>query len=91
MSFECKLLNQQKCSAPLIQDLLDYMKIEIPSYGPEINDREEASKKLHEAFRKLIISMTKYDNDTMVERPMLTRRKRKLPCVKRTKNEPIFE
>ena len=48
---------------------LDNMKNEIPSYGPEINDREEASKKLHEAFRKLIISMTKYNDDTMV-RPM---------------------
>ena len=64
----------------MIQGLLEYMKKEIPSYGPEINDREEASKKLHEAFRKLIISMTKYNVDTMV-RPMLTTSKRKLPSV----------
>ena len=87
---ECKLINEN-CSAPLIEDLVDYMKIKIPSYGPEINDREEASKRLHEAFRRLIISMTKCNNTITVERPMLKRSKRKLPCVKRTKKEPVLE
>ena len=46
VSIECKLTNEN-CSAPLIKDLVDYMK-KIPSYGPEINDWEEASKKLSE-------------------------------------------
>ena len=90
VSIECKLINEN-CSAPLIEDLVDYMKIEIPSYGPEINDQQEASKKLHEAFRRLFISMTKCNNTITVERPMLKRSKRKLPCVKRAKKEPVLE
>ena len=31
VSIECKLINEN-CSAPLIEDLVDYMKIKIPSY-----------------------------------------------------------
>ena len=67
VSIECKL-NNENCSAPLIEDLVDYMKIKIPSYGPEINDQQEASKKLHEAFRRLIISMTNCGGETNVEK-----------------------